>query len=365
MFCQTDVDINQTENELMILAINFDSDIIAAKINCCGDTVQLERTQRQSVPLKKQSTAYTEMFRKANSIKGAIKTKGIGLASKGSTVALCFAIAPEKTSIFRSSVEEQATILLAPGLSTAQKEGALELVSKRDLKIVLATILEDELDPTFLMDTALNAISIRILLNSLFNSMLLEHMLHQGPSNRTQPLLNKLGSSFLFDIIEERDLFPPFQNSQILDRQILIVNLRQMAVRIADLTLAQPDAERRRLVDMCPVCPDHQPLPWTGSSEATCPRKHVYSRCALTFLPILSPEWSKICIDCRREFMNERMHPELQTKPGSEQILEGVAPPSGLNQPLSSAENGKWFHFANCLFEKFDLCPYCGGFFAS
>ena len=67
---------------------------------------------------------------------------------------------------------------------------------------------------------------------------------------------------------------------------------------------------------------------------------NVVARCALTFLPITEPGFSKQCVDCDREYLNERLH------------LEIVNEPDPLEGQLS---------LARILFDEFDVCPYCGG----
>ena len=66
----------------------------------------------------------------------------------------------------------------------------------------------------------------------------------------------------------------------------------------------------------------------------------MIARCALTFLPITEPGFSKQCVDCDREFLNERLHQEMLN----------------VSNPLEG-----WPSLARVLFDKFDVCPYCGG----
>ena len=57
------------------------------------------------------------------------------------------------------------------------------------------------------------------------------------------------------------------------------------------------------------------------------------ARCALTFLPITEPGCSKRCETCDREFLNEEDLENESIKPS----------------------------LASFLFDRFDVCPYCGG----
>jgi len=128
-----------------------------------------------------------------------------------------------------------------------------------------------------------------------------------------------------------------------------------------------PMAPGVQLLDNCPFCGDGY-LGLTGrlegSTQAYCPNNHPFgrislptrwrlwliaciARCALTLLPILEPGCSKYCSTCKREFINEELHPEISLFQG------GQSPDSDQIKPS----------LANLLFAKFDICPYCDGKF--
>lgn len=72
-------------------------------------------------------------------------------------------------------------------------------------------------------------------------------------------------------------------------------------------------------------------------------------RCALTFLAITRPGISKYCERCGKEFLNEHVEPTGETHTAGN---SGETPCNLTDRQPSLA---CW------LFQRFDVCPYCGG----
>lgn len=75
----------------------------------------------------------------------------------------------------------------------------------------------------------------------------------------------------------------------------------------------------------------------------------------------------KYCLDCGRQFLNEKVHPELRGESEGDpaldtQILDTcISPQEDSSQRFASRK----LYFVDYLFEKFDTCPYCGGKFCT
>lgn len=79
---------------------------------------------------------------------------------------------------------------------------------------------------------------------------------------------------------------------------------------------------------------------------------------------MLEPGTSKRCVCCRREFINERYHPEIRMRL-SERLNPTNVDDSGKEKTGVVPENTRLakHSLTSVLFDKFDTCPYCGGKF--
>ena len=157
---------------------------------------------------------------------------------------------------------------------------------------------------------------------------------------------------------------------------------------VGEMTKARGQAESKShtpenfLLDLCPFCPETQSsIHFDNFTEAYCPQGHSFgefiyplpylsvltspaARCALTFLPLLEPGTSKRCIYCRREFIDERLHPEIQMRLSERLDPTNIDDSSKDNTGVAPEHTGLARHsVASVLFDKFDTCPYCGGKF--
>ena len=79
---------------------------------------------------------------------------------------------------------------------------------------------------------------------------------------------------------------------------------------------------------------------------------------------MLEPGASKRCICCRREFIDERFHPEVRMR-SSERLDPTNIDDSSVDNTDVVPENSRLARhsLASVLFDKFDTCPYCDGKF--
>ena len=119
------------------------------------------------------------------------------------------------------------------------------------------------------------------------------------------------------------------------------------------------------LLVKCPVCISTTALAYKSLWVATCRAGHNFDRCKLTLLPITDIKWRKTCSDCKLEFIDEYKHPEMKIRSTVNQdklISKGTANGNDV-EIRSSAGDAGWLHLANHVFDKFDRCPYCEGYF--
>lgn len=126
----------------------------------------------------------------------------------------------------------------------------------------------------------------------------------------------------------------------------------------------QPEGSKA-LLDDCPACNAMAPLAYCGVGAATCRAGHVFNRCKLTLLPLTDPYLQKTCLDCGLEFIDEHKHPEMNVRSTSdpEKLLTRNIVNGDNTSATSSTGDLQYLYFANALFDKFDRCPFCGGYF--
>ena len=119
------------------------------------------------------------------------------------------------------------------------------------------------------------------------------------------------------------------------------------------------------LLDNCPACSATAPLAYNGVGTAICRAGHVFDRCKLTLLPLTDPHWQKTCLDCELEFISEHKYPEMNTRLTSdrEKLINRDIVNDDKVGVRSSTGNVQWLLLANAVFDKFDKCPYCGGYY--
>ena len=118
------------------------------------------------------------------------------------------------------------------------------------------------------------------------------------------------------------------------------------------------------LLEDCPVCSPTTALAYKSLWRATCRAGHTFDRCKLTLLPIIDPSRRKTCSDCKLEFIDEYKHPEMKVRSTSDQdklISRDTANANVETRP--STRSFAWLYFANRVFDTFNRCPYCDGYF--
>ena len=119
------------------------------------------------------------------------------------------------------------------------------------------------------------------------------------------------------------------------------------------------------LLDDCPVCNSSTALAYKSLWVAACPSGHTFDRCKLTLLPIMDPSRRKTCSDCMLEFIDEYKHPEMKVRTTTDQdkLINKDAANSNSVVVRSSTGEIEWLNLANHVFDEFDRCPYCQGYF--
>lgn len=119
------------------------------------------------------------------------------------------------------------------------------------------------------------------------------------------------------------------------------------------------------LLDDCPACNAAAPLAYRGVEAAVCRAGHVFDRCKLTLLPLIDPYWSKTCLDCELEFIDEHKYPDMKPRSTSdpEKLLMGYFVNGDEIRATLSEPDRDYLYLANAVIDKFDHCPYCGGYF--
>ncbi|KAI9808431.1 MAG: hypothetical protein M1827_007250 [Pycnora praestabilis] len=150
--------------------------------------------------------------------------------------------------------------------------------------------------------------------------------------------------------------------------------------------IASPGAQS--IFEVCEICGTG--IGWDDALEARCATGHVFVRCGVTFLAIQAPGISKYCGICGRQFLHEKILPDIdEHKPTISQrvdstddkvVLEqGHSSPGTttetavddtdefvmVGQDNSSRSRGETPSLAQIVFASCDLCIYCGGKFVS
>ena len=316
-------------------------------------------------PLQSQLSKHVEYFRVQNKVKGKVVTRIKGLATYDNIVAMCIILVPDDKFEFRGSIEELATILFTQNeASIAMETFPWEKKDQLAPKLAITTILDLELRPDILTSTARNPISLRILYSSLCLCILIEDDVRADRCRDAQSVVETLESSFGPDMTEERKLLASLCGANPPERQDITKAVCEMSRSTMERCFERANESTIHLLDLCPACRFERPLFWGTGLLATCSHDHEYTRCSLTFLPLLNPRWSKICMDCGREFLNERNHPEMQSLSGEKRLSEKGLPFGFSSRLILGDKDAKSFYLATYLLSEFDKCPYCNGFFS-
>lgn len=315
-------------------------------------------------PLQAQLSKCISQFSAQENLGANVCTKARGIAKYGSMIALCVTLIPNQEVELSNPAEDNTVILFNKFVGTDEAvtwPGNLSV--SIDPERTTASIIDALFDLDTLANTALNSISLRLLYGLIALSLVIDDGLRSSRCHIAGKMIPKLRSFSGCDMEIESKLLSAFENDERTSATKNISNIQQM-MALTSKAIAGSQTTESFLLDVCPCCPSNAPLLWAADLSAQCERGHTFSRCCLTFLPILDPQWSKVCADCKREFINEHTHPELATRCGPDRILTGVNPSvEDRTKPTASLGSKVWCHLANFIFEKFDKCPYCNGFY--
>ena len=353
----------------MLFAFTARSLCQGLRIRFDGSHIQTEKcpvTELEEMPVQRQIFLQAESYRKKQGAALAIHAQNHGVVAQGSIMAQCLILSPEGARALRGPTEERATILFDTSDLLSDR---VCFPWQRRLRVrqghTIASIVDTMLDYAVSDRAKLQNIDVRILYGAVCLSLMLDDGSRHQRCSRSSSLLSVLESIYGCHMEKERVLLTALERNEVIESRALFDELYSITSNTMSLYLTQTNNEPRKLCDLCPACPSPQPLLWYGVVHTQCPVGHTYDRCALSFLPLIGAQGSKACLDCGRDFLNERTYAEMQHETPMEGIAEGALSPSIDNQPHSDLANGEASSLACYLFEKFDVCPYCGGFFSN
>ena len=85
----------------------------------------------------------------------------------------------------------------------------------------------------------------------------------------------------------------------------------------------------------------------------------------MTLLPLTDPYWQKTCLDCGLEYVDEYKYPEMRIRLTSDprKLLTRDITETDNIRLRSPAGDVQYLHLANAIFDTFDRCPFCEGYF--
>lgn len=159
--------------------------------------------------------------------------------------------------------------------------------------------------------------------------------------------------------------------------------IRQIYNTVSSKLAQTPHHAEDASSETCDIC--SSPIRFESIKWARCDSGHRFSRCALTFLAIQEPGFSKHCRVCGVQQLNEWKLPALSISAGSTDVeatdvvmQDGSDHDEGAHE-ADQATSESWVHVSNgrtsssessrslarVLFAAFDTCIYCGGKFVS
>ena len=357
------------------LAVNLDEEhVIDTKI-------PLQSTI--TTPIKTQMAVAKEKFGFDNKIGRQVVLRRWGLASFSNLVAACVTLHPAKMIEYVAPFDGNATIFFDADDKNGDAKSVFPRQNLAEVDVAKAqrAIIDTILDQKLYRPSALKKLDLKLLYTAFCGSLLL------SVNDRLQQIQAAVD---IMDLMEHH----PSLNLDAEHRALLsIKNAPQLTDQelvnvVGEMTKARGQAESKShtpesfLLDLCPFCPETQScIHFDNFTEAYCPQGHSFgefiyplsylslltspaARCALTFLPLLEPGTSKRCIYCRREFIDERFHPEIQMRLSERLDPTNIDDSSKDNTGVAPEHAGLAKHsVASVLFDKFDTCPYCGGKF--
>ena len=294
----------------MLFAFTARSRIQGLRIRFDGSHIQTEEcpvTESEDMPMQRQISLQAENYRKKQGAALAIHTQNHGVAAQGSIMAQCLILSPEGARALRGPTEERATIIFDT-LDLSRNNVCLPWQKRLGVRQghTIASIVDTMLDHAVSNQAELLTIDVRILYGAVCLSLMLNDGSRHQRCSKSSSLLSVLESIYGCQMEKERALLTAFERNEVIESRALFEELYSITSNTISLYLAQTTNEPRKLCDLCPACPSPQPLLWYGVVHTRCPVGHTYDRCALSFLPLIDAQGSKACLDCGRDFLNER-----------------------------------------------------------
>ncbi|MCJ1460402.1 hypothetical protein MMC28_010782 [Mycoblastus sanguinarius] len=292
-----------------------------------------------------------------------ILTKIWGDALLGDLFATCITVHQSKAVEYTGPAEASSMILINAdtiGSHPAPRESCFRRLLDIDEKVIQKEILSTILDPTVMGYLILNDFSCKILYAAICASVSSSDSPSAEQAQAIQHCLTVLEKYSGNDLQAEKEMIAEASNPASHGN---LINLAKELTQVTAQKMKSSLTIRTTLLNVCPFCEGESGqafICFESLTVAFCPQKHTFSRCALTFLPILEPGLSKYCMDCGREFINDLVHPGMQDH------IDGYLPQESAGDArlgyLHDPDPGPEL-LSNFLFHKFDTCPYCGGKF--
>jgi hypothetical protein len=301
-----------------------------------------------------------------NAFGGNVTTQSWGTASFDDLVATCISLRPTNSIEFLDPSDGSAVILFEHGKDTGHNHNPdkfpWQFSSKVDQSEAYKAILDCILDGQLLRSLDLSNFDFKIIYAAICAAVLADDAQRQQRLQAAESLMYLLQFKTETKLQAELEMVASCRNGQQISHEDLIELVRN-TTEARGQQKRDYNLQEFPLLESCPYClgASSQKIGFESMTEAHCPQNHPFSmfltiilrgywlmifaaRCALTFLPILEPGFSKRCADCGREYLNEQLHPGIAT-----------------DYAASSQESTP--SLAATLFDRFDTCPYCGGRF--
>lgn len=292
------------------------------------------------------------------------KVKWRGIASFGSLLAVCVIMVVSDSLEIGGSSEDTARIIFTDGIQSGKIPRfpwQRKIVRPTQSAASIADFASDRTVSTIL-DSLLRFLSLRTSTIDIISAKILLNFLHIC-------IAQVEAQNFARDQAYQTvvDLFVAVYGPENFETVIglLAARSRRFSINVSGYPQPIMSADgyfgRYRLLfdgtnlddltDECAICKSQL----RPQLSVRCSNGHPFSRCSLTFLPIFDPKVMKVCSDCGREFINQYRHPAVYQP----QDHNSEAAGHGL---LEQREGST---FAQFLFDTFNICPYCEGYYRS
>ena len=244
------------------------------------------RSQPMVTPLiEARLTAEKQRYGLGKNIGSHVMLRKWGLASSNNLVAVCFSLHPAKMVEYIAPFEETATILFDAGNDNENAKSMFPWQDPVDVDVTKAQgyILDTILDQNLHKPLTLNDLDLKIIYTAFCGSLLL------SDDNRLQRLqsaveiLNLVKQYANTDVQAEHRAVDTITKSDPLSNQELINMIRQMT-EARGLAESRSPTTEKALLDLCPFCPETQPIiPFDSFTEACCLQKHRLGRLFILF----------------------------------------------------------------------------------